>query len=44
MEELNCIGCGVQIQTEDKEKVGYTPASSLNKSEDDVVHCQRCFR
>lgn len=44
MEELNCIGCGVSIQTEDKEKVGYTPASSLNKSEDQIVYCRRCFR
>ena len=24
MEELFCIGCGAQIQTEDKEKAGYT--------------------
>jgi ribosome biogenesis GTPase YqeH len=44
MEGLNCIGCGVLIQTEDKEKVGYTPASSLNKSVDHIVYCQRCFR
>ena len=28
MEELFCIGCGAQIQTEDKEKAGFTPASS----------------
>ena len=44
MEELNCIGCGVQIQTDEKEKVGYTPASSLNRSEEAAVYCQRCFR
>jgi len=44
MEELNCIGCGIQIQTVDKEKAGYTPASSLNKGEETVVYCQRCFR
>ena len=44
MEELNCIGCGVTIQTEDKNKVGFTPASSLAKSDDSVVYCQRCFR
>ena len=31
MEELFCIGCGAQIQTEDKEKAGYTPASSIKK-------------
>ena len=44
MEELNCIGCGVLIQTVDEEKAGYTPASSLAKAEDSVVYCQRCFR
>jgi len=44
MEELNCIGCGVIIQTVDKEKVGFMPASSLAKAEDRVVYCQRCFR
>ena len=44
MEELNCIGCGVHIQTVDKDKIGFTPASSLNKAVDDIVYCQRCFR
>ena len=44
MEELNCIGCGVTIQTEDKAKVGYTPPSSLSKNEEGIVYCQRCFR
>lgn len=44
MEELNCIGCGVIIQTEDKEKIGFTPTSSLKNSDDGVVYCQRCFR
>lgn len=37
----HCIGCGVQIQTEDKTAVGYAPASSLEK---ETVICQRCFR
>ncbi len=37
----NCIGCGAVIQTEDKNEVGYAPASSLEK---EVVICQRCFR
>lgn len=44
MEKLNCIGCGIIIQTQDKEKAGYTPVSSLNKSEEAIVYCQRCFR
>ena len=34
MEELFCIGCGAQIQTEDKEKAGFTPASSIKKAEE----------
>lgn len=44
MEELNCVGCGVLIQTADKKKVGFTPASSLSKGEENIVYCQRCFR
>ena len=45
MEELFCIGCGAQIQTEDKEKAGYTPASSIKKTEETgELYCQRCFR
>jgi 30S ribosome assembly GTPase len=36
-----CTGCGVGIQTEDKEKLGYAPPSSLEKEE---IVCQRCFR
>lgn len=41
METVQCIGCGVLIQTEDPTKLGYAPASSLEKEE---VICQRCFR
>lgn len=37
----NCIGCGAVIQTEDKDKLGYAPPSSLEK---ETVICQRCFR
>lgn len=40
-EELACIGCGINIQTEDPSKMGYTPASALEK---DPIICQRCFR
>lgn len=36
-----CIGCGVDIQTEDKDGLGYAPASSLKN---DNLVCQRCFR
>jgi len=36
-----CSGCGVKIQTENKEEIGYTPASALER---DIIICQRCFR
>ncbi|MGG0739971.1 ribosome biogenesis GTPase YqeH [Niallia taxi] len=40
-ERIHCFGCGVAIQTENKEELGYAPASSLEK---ETVICQRCFR
>ncbi len=40
-EQFSCIGCGVNIQTEDKEALGYAPPSALEK---EVIICQRCFR
>lgn len=44
-EELRCIGCGVVIQTTDKEAIGYTPPSALEKGlESGELYCQRCFR
>jgi ribosome biogenesis GTPase YqeH len=36
-----CSGCGVKIQTENKNEIGYTPASALER---DVIICQRCYR
>lgn len=32
-----CIGCGAVLQTEDKNRIGYTP-------KEDSAYCQRCFR
>lgn len=44
-EEIRCIGCGAIIQTTDKEALGYTPTSALEKGlEKGEVYCQRCFR
>ena len=40
-EQIHCIGCGVEIQTETPDKIGYAPASSLKR---DQIICQRCFR
>ncbi|MGT2751046.1 ribosome biogenesis GTPase YqeH [Streptococcus orisasini] len=45
MEALFCIGCGAQIQTEEKSRAGYTPQSALEKGlKTGEVYCQRCFR
>ncbi|MEN2465047.1 ribosome biogenesis GTPase YqeH [Ornithinibacillus sp. JPR2-1] len=41
MEQIHCIGCGVEIQTEDPKGLGYTPKSSLEKEN---ILCKRCFR
>ncbi|KAF1302845.1 ribosome biogenesis GTPase YqeH [Candidatus Enterococcus willemsii] len=44
-EAIQCIGCGVTIQTEDKDALGYTPKAALEKGiETEEVYCQRCFR
>ncbi|WP_069364635.1 ribosome biogenesis GTPase YqeH [Salisediminibacterium beveridgei] len=40
-ETIMCAGCGVKIQTEDKNKAGYTPSSALER---EILICQRCFR
>ena len=36
-----CMGCGVKVQTENPEELGYAPASALEK---EMIICQRCFR
>lgn len=44
-EQIYCIGCGVLIQTADKNELGFTPQSALDKGlETGQVYCQRCFR
>ncbi|MDF2722974.1 MAG: GTPase [Paenibacillus sp.] len=39
--DLRCAGCGVPIQTESPERLGFTPQAALQK---ETVYCQRCFR
>lgn len=39
--ELYCQGCGIKVQTKDKNKIGYVPKTSLSNPE---LLCQRCFR
>lgn len=44
-EQIQCIGCGALIQTDDPKQLGYTPNSALEKGlETGEVYCQRCFR
>ncbi|MGX7195342.1 ribosome biogenesis GTPase YqeH [Enterococcus olivae] len=44
-ETIQCIGCGVEIQTENKEGLGFTPKAALEKGlETGEIYCQRCFR
>jgi 30S ribosome assembly GTPase len=40
-EKLQCVGCGVEIQTERPNELGYAPKSALEK---EAIICQRCFR
>ncbi|MDN6295047.1 MAG: ribosome biogenesis GTPase YqeH [Alkalibacterium sp.] len=43
--DLSCIGCGALLQSEDKLKSGFLPASVLNKkNSEDPIYCKRCFR
>ncbi|QAY68300.1 ribosome biogenesis GTPase YqeH [Paenibacillus protaetiae] len=41
MQEESCAGCGVRLQTEHPDKLGYVPQSALER---EPVICQRCFR
>ncbi len=36
-----CIGCGIKLQSDHAQQLGYVPAAALKKEE---VTCQRCFR
>ena len=36
-----CMGCGVKVQTENPNELGYAPSSALEK---EAIICQRCFR
>nr|WP_155660712.1 ribosome biogenesis GTPase YqeH [Priestia megaterium] len=38
---MQCVGCGVEIQTERPDELGYAPKSALEK---EAIICQRCFR
>lgn len=38
-----CIGCGIELQSEDPKKNGYLPKSVLEGSQKELL-CQRCFK
>lgn len=38
---LHCLGCGALLQSEAENKIGYIPASSLEKEQ---LLCRRCFK
>lgn len=41
----HCVGCGIELQGEDKNRAGYLPQSVLDKNfKDSVLYCQRCFK
>lgn len=40
-EQHHCHGCGILIQTEQANKLGYAPIQALTK---ETIICQRCFR
>ncbi|MBF0714126.1 ribosome biogenesis GTPase YqeH [Gemella sp. GH3] len=41
---IQCIGCGIEIQTEDSTKQGYLPKSVVEKNIENSLICKRCFR
>ena len=41
LHDVSCVGCGVVIQTEEQDRLGYAPKSALEKEQ---IICQRCFR
>ncbi|MGX7111639.1 ribosome biogenesis GTPase YqeH [Gemella cuniculi] len=42
--KIYCIGCGIEIQSENSKKQGYLPRSVVEKDEDNQLVCKRCFR
>lgn len=43
---MKCEGCGINIQSIDKDKPGYIPQNTLDEKilENDKILCQRCFK
>lgn len=41
-EQIYCGGCGILLQSDDKDALGYVPQQSLEKTDD--ILCKRCFQ
>lgn len=39
---MKCSGCGIELQSQDPEKIGYVPEKALVEREDPL--CQRCYK
>ena len=42
MKKKVCIGCGIELQSENPKENGYLPSNKLN--EEGEHYCQRCFK
>jgi ribosome biogenesis GTPase YqeH len=40
-QQIGCMGCGVNLQSEDQNRPGYIPQAAHNR---EPIICQRCFR
>ena len=41
MEELRCLGCGINLQCEDESKEGYVHPNAFNR---EFILCKRCYQ
>ncbi len=44
MKYYKCIGCGLNLQSSDKDDLGYVPDATMKKAETESILCKRCFR
>lgn len=43
-EDLICVGCGAKLQSDDPNRSGYVPQSTLENRQEAEIYCKRCFR
>lgn len=45
-ENVQCIGCGAELQSDEENMAGFVPSSVLKKPAEELtdVYCKRCFR